>query len=184
MRDIREKRIDIRAIHQPDFGDGDLAIVELEEPVSLDERAQLVKVSTERLKEGDLVLTLGWGLAFQRAEPDMLLKAQLRVSEVDRTGDLTFTEVGRNKLGIPIDPVPCSLPPTPVLPPPSLVPEPHTSVLLLRPASWQFAEDGTLNSYLGLGQPWIPAWCWMPGGGSLTPGFPTFPRQGSGQHQS
>ena len=103
LKDIGEQRIDIRSVHQPPFEGGDLAIVDLKEPVSLDERAQLVKVSAERLVKGDLVLTLGWGLAFQRGRPNVLLKAQLTVSEVDRTGDLTFTEVGDNN-GIPVDP--------------------------------------------------------------------------------
>ena len=70
----------------------------------LDSRAQLVKMATERLRVDDLVLHLGWGRAFQGAFPDTLLKVQLRVSEVDPSSDQTFTAVGANELGIPVDP--------------------------------------------------------------------------------
>ena len=69
----------------------------------LDSMAQLVKMAGERLQAGDLVLHLGWGQAFQRAFPDTLLKVLLRVSEVDTSGDHTFTEVGSDFLNIPVD---------------------------------------------------------------------------------
>ena len=77
----------------------------------LDSMAQLVKMAGERLKAGDLVLSLGWGQAFQgprartRAFPDKLLKVLLRVSDVDTSSDHTFTAVGRtNNTNIPVDP--------------------------------------------------------------------------------
>ena len=69
----------------------------------LDERAMVVKVSNERLNRGDIVTTVGWGLAFQSGQPDELLKAELTVSDVDRAGGLTYTKVGRTQLGIPVD---------------------------------------------------------------------------------
>ena len=103
-KEVGQRDISIKSIHQPPFGDSDLALVELEYPVVLDERAQPVRVAEERLAIGDLVLTLGWGQAFQGTLPDVLLKVLLRVSEVDMAGDLTFTEVGENAIGIPVDP--------------------------------------------------------------------------------
>ena len=102
--DVGQRDINIKLIHRPPFGDSDLALVELEYPVVLDVRAQPVRVAEERLTVGDLVLSLGWGQAFQGALPDVLLKVLLRVSEVDLEGDLTFTEVGENSIGIPVDP--------------------------------------------------------------------------------
>ena len=88
-----------------------MALARLAEAVVLDSRAQLVRMAGERLKAGDLVLHLGWGQAFQgprartRAFPDKLLKVLLRVSEVDTSGENTFTEVGSTaKLNIPVDP--------------------------------------------------------------------------------
>ena len=69
----------------------------------LDSRAQVVKLAGERLQAGDLVLHLGWGQSFQGALPNRLLKVRLRVSDVDTSGDHTFTEVGSDFLGIEVD---------------------------------------------------------------------------------
>jgi hypothetical protein len=102
-RELGERNIDIAALHEPHGRDVDLAIVELSEEVLLDERAQVVKVSTRNLKREDIVTTVGWGLAFQSGQPDELLKADLTVSDVDAVGGFTYTEVGRTQLGIPVD---------------------------------------------------------------------------------
>lgn len=104
VKEAWERKIDISQVHRPPFGNSDLALAELAEAVVLDSRAQPVKIATERLRVDDLVLHLGWGRAFQGAFPDTLLKVQLRVSEVDPSSDQTFTAVGANELGIPVDP--------------------------------------------------------------------------------
>ena len=105
VKEAWERKIDVKDVYSPPFGNSDLALAELAEAVVLDSRAQLVRMAGERLQAGDLVLHLGWGQAFQGAFPDTLLKVLLRVSEVDATGDNTFTEVGSiAKLGIPVDP--------------------------------------------------------------------------------
>ena len=112
--DLEEHNVDIKAVFRPltnvdvidlrsESDQEDLAIVELDKAVILNERVKLVKVSQERLMPGDVVTTLGWGLAFQRGQPDELLKAQLNVSDVDLTGGLDYTEVGSNSIGIPVD---------------------------------------------------------------------------------
>ena len=111
IKEVGEREIDILAVHSPPSGDSDLALAELAQAVVLDSRAQLVRMAGERLQAGDLVLSLGWGQAFQgprartRAFPDTLLKVLLRVSEVDISGDHTFTAVGKtNNTNIPVDP--------------------------------------------------------------------------------
>ena len=60
-------------VHRPFGSVSDLAIVELQEVVELDEKAQVVKVAKETLKVGDEVTALGWGIAFQQGQPDKLL---------------------------------------------------------------------------------------------------------------
>ena len=102
-KDFEEQNVTIKSIHRPPFGDSDLALVELQYPVKLDEGAKLVRVAEERLTVGDSVWSLGWGETFQdRPSPDVLQKVLLRVSRVSRMD--TFTEVGRNAKGIPVDP--------------------------------------------------------------------------------
>ena len=93
-------------VHTPlvSFGStSDLAIVELQEAVKLDEKAQVVEMANETLKVGDNVTVLGWGLAFQDIQPDKLLSARLNVNDVDLELGLTYTAVGKNKFGIPVD---------------------------------------------------------------------------------
>ena len=79
--------------------------MELQEAVKLDEKAQVVKVAKETLKVGDAVTALGWGIPFQpRAGlPDKLVSARLNVSDVDLESGLTYTAVGRNEFGTPVD---------------------------------------------------------------------------------
>ena len=103
-----EKDITILAIHRPQglwAPEGDLAIVELQEAVKLDEKAQIVKVANETLKVGDAVTALGWGIPFQpRAGlPEKLLSVRLNVSKVYAREGLTYTAVGKTKQGIPVD---------------------------------------------------------------------------------
>ena len=69
----------------------------------LNKKVKLVKISNERPRPGDVVTTLGWGLAFHRGQPNELLKARLNVSDVDIQGGLDYTEVGSTSIGIPVD---------------------------------------------------------------------------------
>ena len=101
--DPGEQDIDIKAVFRPPSTEEDLAIVELKAAVILNMRVKLITVSKDRLKPRSIVTTLGWGLAFQRGQPNELLKARLNVSEVDLEGSLTYTEVGSDHLGIPVD---------------------------------------------------------------------------------
>ena len=73
--------------------------------MKLDEKAAVVKVATELLKMGDAVTALGWGIPFQpRAGlPVKLVSVRLNVSKVDAREGLTYTVVGRNEIGIPVD---------------------------------------------------------------------------------
>ena len=100
--EVGQRNISIILIHSPS-GDSDLALAELEYPVELDKKAQLVRYAEERLSVGDLVWSLGWGMTRVGTYPEVLLKVLLRVSAVDLEGDLTSTEVG-NANGIPVDP--------------------------------------------------------------------------------
>ena len=102
--DLGEHDIDIKEVFRPPGRDQeDLAIVELKTAVILNKRVKLVPISEERPKPGDVMMTLGWGLAFQGGQPNELLKAQLNVSDVDIQGGLDYTEVGSNRIGIPVD---------------------------------------------------------------------------------
>ena len=100
--EVGQRNIKIKSIHSPS-GDSDLALAELEYPVELDKKAQLVRSAEERLSVGDLVWSLGWGMTYGGTYPEVLHKVRLRVSAVNLEGDLTYTEVG-NANGIPVDP--------------------------------------------------------------------------------
>ena len=101
--DPGKQDVDIKAVFRPPSLDKDLAILELKDIVALNQKVMLVKVSAERLRPGDTVTTLGWGLAFQRGQQNELLKVRLNVSEVDKGGSLTYTEVGSTVFSIPVD---------------------------------------------------------------------------------
>ena len=87
--------------HQAPYSN--LALVELESPVELDEKAQIVRVAEERLSVDDTVLSLGWGMTSEGTFPSVLQKVQLRVSEVKTELGRTYTDFGKNANNTPVN---------------------------------------------------------------------------------
>ena len=90
--------------HQAPYSN--LAIIELESPVELDEKAKIVRVAEEWLSVDDTVLTLGWGMTSEGTSPSVLQKVQLRVSKVERSWlslGLTYTDFGKNANNTPVN---------------------------------------------------------------------------------
>ena len=104
--DEGERAIDIGNIHWlPRPSSSDLALVELEYAVQLDERARVIKLSETRLKPVDEVTTLGWGIASHQVQDttNSPRRAQLVVTAISE--ETTDTKVGRHPFtGSPIDP--------------------------------------------------------------------------------
>ena len=78
-------------------------IGELERPVALDNKAQVIAVSPEPLRPGDVVTTAGWGLSGITAHlSNVLRRTDLEVSKGGE-GDIINTKVGLTSKGVPID---------------------------------------------------------------------------------
>jgi len=100
--DLGEVRINIVSIYGASQS-SDLVVGELERPVVLDSKAQVVVVSSEPLKSGDLVTTAGWGLFGPTGHlSNVLRRTDLEVS-VGGEGEIVKTKVGRSRSGIPVD---------------------------------------------------------------------------------
>ena len=102
--DPGEQKISILTVHLvPGKPESDLAVIELEEPVVLDNlTAGVVKVSRTPLVPGDLVTTAGWGLTGKYSGlSNVLKKINLEVSRVE--GEEVYTKVEVVD-GIPVDP--------------------------------------------------------------------------------
>jgi len=76
---------------------------ELERPVALDNKAQLVVVASDTLKSGDLVTTAGWGLYGPTGHLSNVLRRSDLVVSVGGENEIVKTEIGETKSGIPID---------------------------------------------------------------------------------
>lgn len=100
--DPGEVRINIVGIYGPS-NSSDLVVGELERPVVLDSKAQVVVVSSLPLEEGDLVTTAGWGLFGPTGHlSNVLRRTDLEVS-VGGPNEIVKTKVGRTISGIPVD---------------------------------------------------------------------------------
>ena len=101
--DPGKKEISIKTVHLvPGQSDSDLAVIELDEPVVLDDKANIVEVSRSPLEPRDFVTTAGWGMTGRGSVgSNVLLKAELEVSRVE--GILTYTKVKVVK-GVAVDP--------------------------------------------------------------------------------
>jgi len=81
----------------------DLVVGELERPVVLDSKAQVVVVSSEPLESGDLVTTAGWGLFGPTGHlSNVLRRTDLEVS-VGGEEEIVKTKVSISRAGIPVD---------------------------------------------------------------------------------
>ena len=101
--DPGEVRINIVSIYGASHT-SDLVVGELERPVVLDSKAQVVVVSSEPLEAGDLVTTAGWGLFGPTGHlSNVLRRTELEVS-VGGEEEIVKTKVGKTRSGIPIDP--------------------------------------------------------------------------------
>ena len=81
----------------------DLVVGELERPVVLDDKAQVINVSSLPLETGDLVTTAGWGLFGPTGHlSNVLRRTELEVS-VGGEEEIVKTKVGRTTSGIPVD---------------------------------------------------------------------------------
>ena len=100
--DPGEVRINIVNIYAASEG-SDLAVGELERPVALDNKAQLVVVASDTLKSGDLVTTAGWGLYGPTGHLSNVLRRSDLVVSVGGENEIVKTEIGETKSGIPID---------------------------------------------------------------------------------
>ena len=101
--DPGEVRINIVSIYGASDS-SDLVVGELERPVVLDGKAQVVEVSPEPLEAGDIVTTAGWGLFGPTGHlSNVLRRTDLEVS-VGGEGEMVKTKVGRTRSGIPVDP--------------------------------------------------------------------------------
>ena len=81
----------------------DLVVGELERPVVLDSKAQVIVVASLPLKSGDLVTTAGWGLFGPTGHlSNVLRRTDLEVS-VGGAEEIVKTKVGRSRSGIPVD---------------------------------------------------------------------------------
>ena len=81
----------------------DLVVGELERPVVLDDKAQVINVSSLPLETGDLVTTAGWGLFGPTGHlSNVLRRTELEVS-VGGEEEIVKTKVGRTSSGIPVD---------------------------------------------------------------------------------
>ena len=102
--DDGEVKITIVNIYAPPSNSSDLVVGELERPVVLDSKAQVVKVSSEPLEAGEIVTTAGWGLFGPTGHLSNVLRhTDLEVS-VGGEEEMVKTKVGRTRLGIPVDP--------------------------------------------------------------------------------
>ena len=100
--DPGEVRINIVSIYGASDS-SDLVVGELERPVVLDSKAQVVVVSSQPLKAGDLVTTAGWGLFGPTGHlSNVLRRTDLEVS-VAGEDEIVKTKVGRTIAGIPVD---------------------------------------------------------------------------------
>ena len=100
--DPGEVRINIVSIYGAS-DTSDLVVGELERPVVLDSKAQVVVVSSQPLKAGDLVTTAGWGLFGPTGHlSNVLRRTDLEVS-VAGEDEIVKTKVGRTIAGIPVD---------------------------------------------------------------------------------
>ena len=101
--DPGEVRINIVSIYGASHT-SDLVVGELERPVVLDSKAQVVVVSSEPLEAGDLVTTAGWGLFGPTGHlSNVLRRTELEVS-VGGEEEIVKTKDGKTRSGIPIDP--------------------------------------------------------------------------------
>ena len=102
--DPGEVRINIVSIYAPPSSNpSDLVVGELERPVVLDSKAQVVAVSPLPLETGDAVTTAGWGLFGPTGHlSNVLRRTDLEVS-VGGEEEIVKTKVGRTSSGIPID---------------------------------------------------------------------------------
>ena len=100
--DPGEVRINIVSIYGASDS-SDLVVGELERPVALDSKAQVVVVSSKPLESGDLVTTAGWGLFGPTGHlSNVLRRTELEVS-VGGEEEIVKTKVGRTRSGIPVD---------------------------------------------------------------------------------
>ena len=100
--DDGEVKINILRIFEPP-GPSDLVIGELERAVALDSKAQVITVSPEPLRPGDLVTTAGWGLFGPTGHlSNVLRRTELEVSK-GGNGNIIRTKVGLSSKGVPID---------------------------------------------------------------------------------
>jgi len=100
--DLGEVRINILSIYGTSDS-SDLVVGELERPVALDSKAQIVAVSSKPLESGDLVTTAGWGLYGPTGHlSNVLRRTELEVS-VGGEEETVKTKVGRTRSGIPVD---------------------------------------------------------------------------------
>ena len=99
--DPGEVRINIVSIYGASDS-SDLVVGELERPVALDSKAQVVVVSSKPLESGDIVTTAGWGLFGPTGHlSNVLRRTELEVS-VGGEEETVKTNVGRTRSGIPV----------------------------------------------------------------------------------
>ena len=103
-QDNGEVRINIVRIYEPPSNTSDLVVGELERPVALDSKAQIIGVSSQALSPGDKVTTAGWGLFGPTGRiSNVLRRTELEV-KVGGEQEIVRTKVGVSKSGTPIDP--------------------------------------------------------------------------------
>ena len=95
--DPGEVRINIVNIYNAPSDSSDLVVGELERPVVLDDKAQVVQVSFQPLEAGDFVTTAGWGLFGPTGHlSNVLRRTELEVS-VGGKGERVKTKVGKTR---------------------------------------------------------------------------------------
>ena len=95
--DPGEVRINIVNIYNPPSDSSDLVVGELERAVALDDKAQVVQVSSQPLEAGEFVTTAGWGLFGPTGHlSNVLRRTELEVS-VGGKGERVKTKVGRTR---------------------------------------------------------------------------------------
>ena len=103
-QDDGEVIINIARIYEPPSATSDLVVGELERPVALDRKAQIIGVSSQALRAGDVVTSAGWGLFGPAGRiSNVLRRTELEV-KVGGEQEIVKTKVGISKSGTPIDP--------------------------------------------------------------------------------
>ena len=91
--DVGEQRVTITKVHTAKMTGSDLAIAELERPVELSKTIGLIKVSSRKLKRGDVVTTAGWGIVGYNKQTQM----HMGLADILRHTNLTVSQGGEGE---------------------------------------------------------------------------------------